>query len=173
MLALSKGFAYRWRIDIRDHLLTLTPPLRLSNLLAYRTEQLYLCRDFPRALPKRLVVLFHRQKSHQQTQFSQVPGSFVSRNAHYSTDDLHDECPTRRDQNLRNRTPPVLALQILFNLSNNLPDLEPPSLNFRERYRIDQILRSNHRAELTEVHLRNDYRFESLNNFTKVLRERI
>src|SRR5215813_4456675 len=61
--------------------------------------------------------------------------------------------------------------QILFNLSDNLADLERAALHFRERHRIDQVPRPDHRAELAQVHLRNNHRFKCRQHFTKVARE--
>src|SRR5438552_1950512 len=68
---------------------------------------------------------------------------------------------------------PRSQLQIFLNLSYNLPNLEWAALNFRERNRVNQIPRADHRAELAEIHLRHDHSFESGKHFTEILRERI
>src|SRR6185436_17368123 len=63
--------------------------------------------------------------------------------------------------------------QILFNLTDDFADLERATLHLREGNRIDQITGANHGGKLTQIHLWNDYRFESGKNLTQILRERI
>src|SRR5258705_12529098 len=58
--------------------------------------------------------------------------------------------------------------QILFNLPDNLPNLKRSALNFRERHRIDQILRPDHCAQLAQIHFGNNHGLEPSQYFTKI-----
>src|SRR4029079_14244034 len=70
---------------------------------------------------------------------------------------------------LRVRNAPTL--QILFDLSHDLADLERAAFNFRERHCVDQVFRSDHCAELAQVHLGDDYRFEGRQYLAEIARE--
>ena len=65
------------------------------------------------------------------------------------------------------------TLQVLFDLPDDLADLERAAFYFREGDRVDQVLRSDHRAELAQVHLGDDDGFEARQNVAEIAREGI
>src|SRR5882724_9224271 len=71
------------------------------------------------------------------------------------------------------KMPALPGLQILFNLADDLANLERAALNFRKRNRINQILRPNHGAELAQVHLRDNHSFKPGQHFTEIFWEGI
>src|SRR5947207_15141206 len=63
--------------------------------------------------------------------------------------------------------------QILLDLAHDLSNLERATLDLRESDGVNQIACANHRAELSEIHLRHNHGLETCEHFTKILRERV
>src|SRR5258706_15048217 len=68
---------------------------------------------------------------------------------------------------------PALRSQILLDILTDLANLERRAFHFREGHGVDQVPGPNHRAQLAEIHLRNDHGFKTSQDFTKVFREGI